>query len=81
MKKTIECQAKVLPDGHLALPDEVASQISGEQQVALQISFEEESPTTDISDGWEGLLNMPRTGGEGRLPNVAEDHDRYLYRR
>lgn len=81
MKRMIECQATVLPDGRLALPDEVTRMIRGEEQVIVQISIETEGPRADNRDGWEILLSMPRTAGEGRLTNAAEDHDRYLYRR
>ena len=81
MKRTIECQATVLPDGRLVLPDEVTRVITGEQQVMVQISIEADGPRQDKRDGWEILLGMPRTAGEGRLTNAAEDHDRYLYRR
>ena len=81
MKKMVECKATVSSDGRLALPDEVAREISGEQQVTVQITFEVDTPISDVSDGWEVLLNMPRTAGEGRLPNAAADHDRYLYGR
>jgi len=81
MKRTIECQATVLPDGRLALPDEVTRVISGEQQVMVQISIEADGPRADKRDGWEILLSMPHAAGEGRLTNAAEDHDRYLYRR
>ena len=81
MKRTIECQATVLPDGRLALPDEVTRVISGKQQVMVQISIEADGPRADKRDGWNILLSMPRTAGEGRLTNAAEDHDLYLYHR
>jgi len=81
MRRMIECQARVLPDGRLALPDEVTKMISGEHQVMVQINIEADGPSADKRDGWEILLSMPRTAGEGRLTNAAEDHDRYLYRR
>ncbi len=81
MRKMIECQATVLPDGRVALPDEVTNMIQGEHEVTVQISVEAEEPTADKRDGWEILLSMPRTAGEGSLTNAAEDHDRYLYRR
>jgi hypothetical protein len=55
--------------------------ISGEHQVTVQISIEADGPSADTQDGWETLLSMPRTAGDGRLANAAEDHDRYLYRR
>jgi hypothetical protein len=55
--------------------------ISGEHQVMVQINIEADGPSADKRDGWEILLSMPRTAGEGRLTNAAEDHDRYLYRR
>jgi len=81
MKRMIECQATVLPDGRLALPDEVTRMIEGEQQVTVQISIEAQASSGDKRDGWEILLSMSRTAGEGRLTNAAEDHDHYLYRR
>ena len=81
MRRTIECQATVLPDGRLLLPEEVTRVIRREQQVTVQISVEVDGPGADNRDGWEILLGMPRTAGEGRLANAAEDHDRYLYRR
>ncbi len=81
MKRLIECQATVLPDGHLALPYEVSEMIRGEQQVVVQISIEAGGPGADKRDVWEILRSMPRTAGEGRMTNAAEDHDRYLYRR
>ncbi len=40
MKRMIECQATVLPDGRLALPYEVSEMIRGEQQVVVQTSIE-----------------------------------------
>ncbi len=81
MKRMIECQATVLPDGRLALPDDVTRMLRGEHQVMVQISVEADGPSADTRDGWEILRSLPHTAGEGRLASAAEDHDRYLYRR
>lgn len=81
MKRMIECQAAVSPDGRLVLPDEVARELRGEQQVSVSITVESEKGTPDLDDGWEVLLEMLGTAGQGRLRNASEDHDRYLYRR
>ena len=81
MKKTLECEATILPDGHLAVPEEVAVEIAAGKAVRVRLRIEWEEPIEDLRDGWQILREMPQTGGEGKHDRTAEYHDRILYNR
>jgi hypothetical protein len=78
--KPIEYKAKILPDGHLPLPEGIPAKAGDEVQVTIALSDapegEPEAPTH-----WEYLLKHWVGVGKSRSTDVAERHDDYLYGR
>ena len=81
MRKTLECEATVLPDGHLVVPDVVSAEIAARKAARVRLRIELEEPIEDPRDGWQILREMHTTGGGGESDRAAEDHDRILYGR
>ncbi len=81
MGKTLECDATVLPDGHLVVPQEVATEIAHRKVERVHLRIELEEAAEDPRDGWQILLDLPKTAGEGKYDRASEDHDRILYGR
>ena len=75
--KVIEYIGKILPDGHLSIPEEIRKELelyeSDDVRVAITVDSRNEKR------GWEIFKQMGRNAEHGKLPNAAEDHDKYLY--
>ena len=81
MRRTLECEATVLPDGHLAVPDDVSAQLAASGAARVHLRIEVGQPVADERDGWQILRDLHKTGGEGQSDRTAEDHDRIAYGR
>lgn len=75
--KVIEYIGKILPDGHLSIPEEIRKELelykSGDVRVTLTVD------PIDAQKGWEALMQLIENAGNSGLSDVSEKHDEYLY--
>jgi hypothetical protein len=75
--KVIEYIGKILPDGHLSIPEEIRKELelykSGDVRVTITVD------PIDEKRGWEIFRQMGRNAESGTLPSASVDHDKYLY--
>ena len=76
--KVIEYIAEVLPDGSLALPDDIRKELGAQTQVKVKLMMETPS-TPDPQKGWEIFKNLGKDAVAGKLSNTSTKHDGYLY--
>ncbi len=75
--KVIEYIGKILPDGHLSIPEEVKKELESYSFDTVRVTIAVDS--INKRKGWEIFKQMGRNAEHGKLPNAAEDHDKYLY--
>jgi len=75
--KVIEYIGKILPDGHLSIPEEIRKELelykSGDVRVTLAVD------SIDMQKGCEALMQLMENAGSSGLSDVSEKHDEYLY--
>ena len=76
--RVIEYIAEVLPDGSLALPDEIRKALGSQTQVKVRLAVETPS-TPDAQKGWQVFKNLGKDAVAGKLSNTSTKHDEYLY--
>ena len=76
--KVIEYVAEVLPDGSLALPDDIRKALGSQTQVKVTLAVETPS-TPDAQKGWQIFKNLGKDAVAGKLSNTSTKHDEYLY--
>ncbi len=76
--KVIEYIAEVLPNGSLALPDDIRKELGSQKQVKVRLAVETPS-TPDLQKGWQIFKDLGKDAVAGELSNTATRHDEYLY--
>ena len=76
--KVVEYVGKLLPDGHLSIPEEIRKEL--DVNLSLKIAITLVYPhVSDEQKGWEAFRNLGRAAIGGKLSNASEKHDQYLY--
>ena len=76
--KVIEYIAEVLPNGSLALPDDIRKELGPETQVRVTLAVE--TPLTpDAQKEWQIFKDLGKDAVAGKLSNTSTKHDEYLY--
>ena len=78
--KVIECIAEVLPDGCLAVPENIRKELEPHTHVKVKLAVETPS-TLDAKTGWQIFKNLGKDAVPGNLPDASTKHDEYLYGR
>ena len=76
--KVIECIAEVLPDGCLAVPDDIRKELEPHTRVKVKLAVETPS-TLDAKTGWQIFKNLGKDAVAGNLPDASTKHGEYLY--
>ena len=76
--KVIECMAKVLPDGSLAVPEHIRKELEPHTQVKVKLAAETPS-TLDAKTRWQVFKNLGKDAVCGKLSDTSTKHDEYLY--
>ena len=76
--KVIEYIAEVLPDGSLALPEDIRKELGSQTQVKVTLAMETPS-TPDPQKDWQIFKDLGKDAGAGKLSNTSTRHDTYLY--
>ena len=76
--KVIEYIAEVLPNGSLALPDDIRKALGAQTQVKVTLAVETPS-TPNPQKGWEIFKDLGKDAVAGKLSNTSTRHDEYLY--
>ena len=76
--KVIEYIAEVLPDGSLALPDDIRKALGSQTQVKVTLIVETPS-TPDPQKVWQIFKDLGKEAVAGKLSNTSIGHDEYLY--
>ena len=76
--KVIEYIAEVLPDGSLALPDNIRKELGSQTQVKVTLAVKVPS-TIDTQKGWQIFKDLGKDAVAGGLSNTSKKHDEYLY--
>ena len=77
--KVIECIAEVLPDGCLAVPENIRKKLEPHTHVKVKLAVETPSKL-DRQKGWQIFKNLGKDAVPGDLPDASTKHDEYLYR-
>ena len=76
--KVIEYIAEVLPNGSLALPDDIREALGSQTQVKVMLVVETPS-MPNPQKGWEIFKDLGKDAVAGKLSNTSTEHDEYLY--
>lgn len=76
--KVIEYIAEVLPDGSLALPDDIREELGTQTQVKVTLAVETPS-MPDPQKDWQIFRALGKDAVAGKLSNTSIEHDEYLY--
>ena len=76
--KVIEYIAEVLPDGSLALPDDIRKELGSQTQVKVTLAVETSS-MPDVQKGRQIFKDLGKDAVAGKLSNTSTKHDEYLY--
>ena len=76
--KVIEYIAEVLPNGSLALPDDIRKELGSQKQVKVTLAVETSS-APDPQKGWQIFKDLGKDAVAGKLSNTSTKHDEYLY--
>ena len=76
--KVIEYIAEVLPNGSLALPDDIRKELGSQTQVKVTLAVEMPS-TPNTQKGWNIFKDLGKDAIAGNLSNTSTKHDEYLY--
>ena len=76
--KVIEYIAEVLPNGSLALPDNIRRELGSQTKVKVTLAVETPS-TSGTQKGWQIFKDLGKDAVAGKLSNTSTKHDEYLY--
>ncbi len=80
--KIREYIGKILPDGHLSLPDEVQKELGLGPHSSVKVTITVEDPRVlDEKKGWEAFRRLGEGATGSGLSDVSVKHDQYLYRK
>lgn len=78
--KTIEYIGKILPDGHLSLPDEIREELDLNFRQDVRVTITVDIPhTSEEKKGWDVFRLLGRDASNGKLENASVKHDEYIY--
>jgi len=75
--KEITYIGELLPDGHISIPEEARKELEQYESNNLKITITFNS--LDEKRGWDALMQLMENAGSSGLPDVSENHDKYLY--
>lgn len=78
--KEIECIAKILPDGCLAVPENIRKKFGSHTHVKVKLALDTPS-RLDPQKGMQIFKSLGKDAVPGDLPDASTKHDEYLYGR
>lgn len=76
--KVVEYIAEILPNGSLALPDDIRKELGSQKHVKVRLTVKTPS-TPNLQKGWQIFKNLGKDAVAGKLSNTSKKHDEYLY--
>lgn len=82
MKTVIEYVTKLLPDGHLSIPEEVRQALTVTPEMQVQVTIKLLQPEEALEQkAWEAFRHLGQNATSGHLPDASTRHDHYLYKK
>ncbi|MDE0184474.1 MAG: hypothetical protein OXP71_03325 [Candidatus Poribacteria bacterium] len=76
--KVVEYIAEILPNGSLALPDDIHKELGSQKHVKARLTVKTPA-TPNLQKGWQIFKNLGKDAVAGKLSNTSKKHDEYLY--